>query len=237
MLPLPLGGLSCHSGLNAKRGSKQHQELRKNWRMRLALVLLVAPLAGQAQEIFDITPLFGYSSSVSFPLTITGTENSSKAQIAASESFGIAAGFRYQGDQVIEFRYLRQSSTMRLEGLLSPAPQPLFNPAILEHYLGDFTHEFVLPDSAKVRPFVTASLGMARIAVAAQSYNRFSFAIGGGVKWFPLRHIGFRLQAEWLPIWLNPEIKGFICGGGCAVAFGGALASQGQASLGPVFTF
>ena len=218
------------------RRAEQAKPLWEGWSIRLALVVFVVPLASLAQERFDTTLLFGYSSSVSFPLTVTGAESSGKAQVAASETFGAAAGFRYQGEQVIEFRYLRQSSTMRLEGLLTPTA-PFSSRAILERYMGDFTHEFVVPDSARVRPFVTASVGMARIAIAAQSYNRFSFGIGGGVKWFPLPHVGFRLQAEWLPIWVNPEVKGFICGGGCAVAFGGQLASQGQVSLGPIFSF
>lgn len=224
------------SEVNVRRRLEQVRVLRTGWRTRLAVMLVGVPLVSLAQERFDVTPLFGYSSSVSFPLTVTGEASSGKAHIASGETFGAAVGFRYQGDQVIEFRYLRQSSTLSLDGLLAPAA-PFSSRAILEHYMGDFTHEFVLPDSSKVRPFVTASVGMARIAVAAQSYNRFAFAVGGGVKWFPLPHVGFRLQAEWLPIWASPEVKGFICGGGCVVAFGGQLASQGQVSLGPIFSF
>lgn len=218
------------------RRFEQGKVLRAGRGTRLAVVLLSVPLLSLAQERLDITPLFGYSSSVSFPLTVSGEESFGTAQVASSETFGAAAGLRYQEDQVIEFRYLRQSSTIRLEGLLAQAA-PFSSRTILERYLGDFTHEFVLPGSASVRPFITASVGMARIAVAAQSYNRFAFAVGGGMKWFPLPHLGFRLQAEWLPIWVNPEVKGFICGGGCVVAFGGRVASQGQVSVGPIFSF
>ncbi len=50
--------------------------------------------------------------------------------------------------------------------------------------------------------------------------------------------IGFRVQAQWLPIWVNPEVKAFACGGGgCVVVLGGRLVHQGEISIGPIFRF
>jgi hypothetical protein len=196
-------------------------------------MLSSAVCAASAQQRFDVTPLFGYGSSISFPFVVTERAYSGTARVASGESFGVAAGTRFDESQVVEFRYLRQSSNMQI----AASAAPFSAHAVIEHYLGDFTHEFLMANSPGVRPFVAASLGMARIAAAAQSFNRFSFAVGAGVKWFPTRRVGLRVQAEWLPIWTNPEVKGFICGGGCAVALGGTLASQGQVSLGPIFSF
>jgi len=203
--------------------------------LNLALVIFVAPLSIVAQGRFDVTPMVGYSSSVSFPLT-SDTNSKNGAKISSSGNFGIGAGVRYEDQQVIEFRYSRQSSTMRLEGL--PAPSPVFSShSVLQHYLCDFTHEFLLERPAPVRPFLTASVGMTRITAAGQSYNRFAFGIGGGVKWFPLKWFGIRAQGQWLPTLIDPEIKGFICAGGCVVTLGGKLADQAMISFGPIFTF
>jgi hypothetical protein len=78
---------------------------------------------------------------------------------------------------------------------------------------------------------------MTRITAAGESYNRFAFGIGGGVKWFPLKWFGIRAQGQWLPTLIDPEIKAFICAGGCAVTLGGKLVDQATISLGPIFSF
>jgi hypothetical protein len=67
------------------------------------------------------------------------------------------------------------------------------------------------------------------------SLIRISFGIGAGVKLFPHSRFGIRVQAQWLPIWVSPKIKGFVCGGG--VALGGKVVHQGEVSVGPFFRF
>src|SRR4051812_41116294 len=85
---------------------------------------------------------FGYSSSVSFPLS-SETTSKSTAKVIPSVTLRIAAGVRYDEDQVIEFHYSRQSSTIKFDGL--HAVSPVFsNQSIIEQFLVDFTHEFVL---------------------------------------------------------------------------------------------
>lgn len=203
--------------------------------LNLALVIFVVPLSSLAQGRFDVTPMFGYSSSASFPLA-SDTNSKNRARVASSGSYGIGAGIRYDDGQVIEFHYSRQSSTIRFEGL--PALSPVVSShSVLERYLGDFTHEFMLEKPVAVRPFLTASVGMTRITAAGESYNRFAFGIGGGIKWFPVKWFGIRAQGQWLPTLIDPEIKAFICAGGCAVILSGKLADQATISLGPVFTF
>jgi opacity protein-like surface antigen len=206
------------------------------WIIRLCGWMAIFAGTSFCQQRFDVTPLFGYGSELSFPLTVSDTETSGKARIPASGSWAIAAGGRWGEGEVVEFRYMRQSSTMQFEGPLGTGVS--FNrPAIVERYMGDFTHEFVVESTGRLRPFLSAGVGVARIASDAQSYYRAAFAIGGGLKWFPLRNVGIRVHAEYLPIWASPEIKGFVCGNGCAVSFGGRIASQGQVSIGPILTF
>lgn len=203
--------------------------------LNLALVIFVVPLSTLAQGRFDVTPLFGYSSSANFALA-SDTNSKNRARVDSSGSFGIGVGVRYDDEQVIEFHYSRQSSTMRFEGLpalsrVSPSH------SVLQRYLGDFTHEFVLEKPGTVRPFLIASVGVTRITAAGEIYNRFTFGIGGGVKWFPRKCFGIRAQGQWLPTLIDPEIKALICAGGCAVTLGGKLANQATITLGPIFSF
>lgn len=201
----------------------------------LALVIFVVPFSTFAQQLFDISPIFGYSSSVSFPLS-SETTSKSTAKVIPSVTLRIAAGVRYDEDQVIEFHYSRQSSTIKFDGL--HAVSPVFsNQSIIEQFLVDFTHEFVLDEPIAVRPFVVASVGMTRITAAGESSNGFAFGIGAGIKWFPVKWFGIRAQGQWLPTLIDPKIKTLICAGGCVAAVGGKLASQANISVGPIFSF
>jgi hypothetical protein len=60
--------------------------------------------------------------------------------------------------------------------------------------------------------------------------------MGGGIKVFPSRQVGFKVQAQWLPIVFNPETTA-ICSGNCVIRFGGKLGSQAELTAGPVFRF
>ena len=101
--------------------------------LNLALVIFIVPLSTLAPGRFDVAPLFGYSSSANFPLASDTIVN--RARVDSSGSFGIGAGVRYDDEQVIEFHYSRQSSTIRFEGL--PALSPVFpSHSVLERYPG-----------------------------------------------------------------------------------------------------
>ena len=48
---------------------------------------------------------------------------------------------------------------------------------------------------------------------------------------------GLRMQAEWLPLVINPEVSSLVCGGGCVVHLNATLVSQGEIAVGPIFRF
>ena len=68
------------------------------------------------------------------------------------------------------------------------------------------------------------------------NFTRFSFGIGGGLRFYATRHVGFKVQAEWLPVVIDPQVA-FVCGGGCVVHVGASVANQGEVIVGPVFHF
>ncbi len=200
-----------------------------------SLHVLVACFPASGQRRVDVTPLFGYRSPISITAADENGQTVGKAHLSSGSSIGIAVGVRYEETAVIEFRWTRQNTETRISAPGAALPSPF--DTRLEQYHGDFTREFILEEARMVRPFIIGSAGMTRFSWPGRSSSRFSFGIGGGVKFFPVKWMGFRIQAQWLPVWVNPEVKAFACGGGCLVVLGGKLADQGEVSFGPVFSF
>ncbi len=207
--------------------------------------LLICAIPALGQKSYEITPLVGGLFGGTMKL---GEEDSSnfKAHLPDRLSFGIAGGVRFGDDDcedcdVIEFRWLRQNTHLRLDQdffLPAPTGAPFFNPAVtVDDYLGDFTHEWKLKETRKVRPFLTASLGAAHMTTPAGGGTRFAFAFSTGAKVFPKPHWGIRFEVEYLPIVMDAELERVVCAGGCIVALSGGLMNQFQVSVGPIFRF
>jgi hypothetical protein len=180
---------------------------------------------------FDLTMLVGYRTSMLFP---TGHPPSPHLVLGAKPSYGVAVGVRVDEENVIEFRWARQETHVHVGGV------PFSNEnVVLDQFHGDFTHEYILDEGPRwARPFVMGSAGATRVAGRANnSFTRFSFGLGGGVKVFFTRHLGLRMQGEWLPLVVEPEVTSFICGGGCIVLLSARLVSQGEIVVGPVLRF
>ncbi len=206
------------------------------------LSLLLIPPVLTAQEPtqpnfprFDFTPLLGYRTSMSFPIQPHVEGSNPRVVLDPGPSYGFAFGMRIHEDELIEFRWARQHSRTHFEDAdVTPLPQPV----TLDQFHGDFTKEYILEQwPVWARPFVMGSVGATHIAGSTiMNFTRFSFGIGGGVKFFLGQHLGFRMQAEWLPVVVNPQGVA-ICGGGCVVHIGSTLGSQGEITIGPILRF
>jgi hypothetical protein len=109
---------------------------------------------------------------------------------------------------------------------------------ILDQFHGDFSHEPLVEDwPSWAKPFVIASIGATHVSRDASiSFTRFSFGIGGGIRLYASRHLGFKIQAEWVPVVVDPQVA-FVCGSGCIVHVGGTASSQGEVFAGPILRF
>jgi hypothetical protein len=172
---------------------------------------------------------------MTFPTGHDAQEPAPRLILDAKPSYGIAFGVRLDEENLVEIRWARQDIYVHLEG---GAPSPN-EKVVLDQFHGDFTHQYILEDwFPRARPFVMGSIGATRVVGGANnSFTRFSFGLGGGVKVYFTRHLGLRMQAEWLPIVVNPGVGSFACGGGCVVQLSGALVSQGEIVVGPLFRF
>jgi len=210
----------------------------------IALAVLLGP-AGAYGQGFEITPLVGGRFGGTMKLEQAGLPNS-EAHLADSISFGLAGGYRFNGEggegyDVVEFRWLRQNSHLALsQATLAPTPYASgsFRPSLsLDHFLGDISHEFNVQDAPAIQPFVRVSLGAALLSTPASNATRFTFGIATGMKVFPSAHWGFRVEAEYLPILMHTGLQSLVCAGGCVVILNGGLMNQFQVSIGPSYRF
>ncbi len=192
-----------------------------------------------AQKL-EVTPLFGGTFGGTLTLQQEG-QNKHLANVHDSFSFGVAGGFRFDGDEcgdcsVIEFRWMRQNTHL---GFKDNTSNVGFRPSFtLDHYMGDFTHEWSVSETRdRVKPFLTFSLGAARLATPVESRMRFAFGFGTGVKVFLNPRWGFRIQVEYLPTVMNAEVQKVVCAGGCIVMLNGGVMNQFVMSIGPTFRF
>jgi hypothetical protein len=189
---------------------------------------------------FDFTPLIGYRTSMS--LTIqpqvqpVAPGATPRAVFDANPSYGLAFGVRLDEENLVEFRWAREDTHIHVEDFTQNFSKQRVT---LDQFHGDFTHEYFIEDWPPwARPFIVGSVGATHVSVSANNgFTRFSFGIGGGIKVFASRHLGFKIQAQWLPVLVNPEVRAFVCGSGCVVRIGGQLISQGEVTTGPVLRF
>jgi hypothetical protein len=203
----------------------------------IAMLLRIAPSALNAQQQpepkplrFDFTPFIGYRTSMSFLVEPHVTGVNPRVILDASPSYGVSFGVWLTAENdLVEVRWARQDSYVHTEDITPQAPRQR---VILDQFHGDFSHEFLIEDWASwARPFVLASVGGTHVSGSTNiNFTRFSFGIGGGVRFYASRHLGFKIQAEWLPIFVNPHVA-FI------IHVGGTLSSQGEVFAGPILRF
>jgi hypothetical protein len=224
------------------------QLTKQCFRLFWSLLLTLGVAHGQR---YEITPLVGGMYGGTIKLEQQNVSPNVDAHLQDSLSFGIAGGFRFDADDIdedicracnlVEFRWLRQDTHLRLSQnplLPPPVTTPVFNPRVtLDNFLADFTREWPLEDARKVRPFLTVSLGAARMSAPEASATRFVFGIGTGFKIYPKPRWGFVFQVEYLPVVMDVSVQRLVCAGGCIVALGGGVMNRFGFTVGPTFRF
>jgi|KBSSwiStaDraftv2_1062776.scaffolds.fasta_scaffold40667_5 hypothetical protein len=218
----------------------KYTTLQRIFTFLLALSAFSPQLMAQNQSqartwSLDITPQVGYRTSMTFNTEPPVDGVNARIVLDANPSFGVAFGARFADQNVVEFRWAREDTEMRVTGPAVLARQRV----LLDQFHFDFTHEYVVREwPAWARPFIMGGVGWTRISSteATNTFTRFSFGLGGGIKAFPSPHLGFKLQAQWLPMWVTPEVQAF-CRVGCVVHLTGQLVSQGEVAIGPVIRF
>ena len=214
--------------------------------LHLPAILPLLALAGtlQAQQPlepkplrFDLTPFFGYRTSMSLPVEPHVTGTNPRVVLDAAPTFGVSFGARLTGreEDLVEVRWARQDSYLHSEDITPQLPRRRI---LLDQFHGDFSHEPWIEEwSPWIRPYVLGSIGATHVSIpSATGFTRFSLGLGGGIRFYASRHLGFKIQGEWLGTVTDPRVV-LLCGGGCVVHLSATVASQGEAFVGTFLRF
>jgi opacity protein-like surface antigen len=215
------------------------KEKNMDWRRMLFLVFLFvcAVPSARAQRTYEVTPF-------------VGTRFGGKIDVATStvDHINIKSGIEYGaiGDVSIwpnfdfEFIWNRQPTTLSAHSSVDGSITPLTN-ANLDMYQFGMSYAFRSPE-AKLKPFFATGLGFTHFGQDRQVLaftDRFSYNVGGGVKYFFDRHVGLRLETRYSPSHTTSR-NAIVCNpffGFCSQATVANKAQQGQANLGLIFRF
>jgi hypothetical protein len=135
------------------------------------------------------------------------------------------------------------SGGLHVEGLVThqeariAAPVSPFGPVTVwritvDHWQAGGLQEF---DTGRVRPFLTGLLGLTRYAAEGDNEVRFTVGAGGGVKLFPWRPVGFRLDGRVFTTFVAADVSVGACGPGvCFVGFRTDVVWQAEFTAGLV---
>jgi hypothetical protein len=96
------------------------------------------------------------------------------------------------------------AATVPFNPFRTPAPARIS----VDHWQGGALQVF---GGKSVRPFLTGMLGLTRYAVEGDSEIRFALGTGGGVKLFPLRHVGVRLDGRVFATFVDADATVVAC--------------------------
>lgn len=209
--------------------------------LTLAILSAASPARAQYVQIqsFEVTPYIGLRLGGTFEIQ-PDLPPSVEATLEDSKSYGFSAGVRFDDFSLVEFRWMQSTSSLRFGAPFGPLGATLGDVSLNQFHM-DFTREFEITQVKGLRSYLTGSLGVTHIGAAQDSFTRFSFGFGSGLKQSLGSKLAIRAEAQWLPIVVEPSVSGFACGtvefGGCLVVLNGDLVQQFQLSVGPVLKF
>jgi opacity protein-like surface antigen len=202
-------------------------------------------LAQESRE-YEVTPFFGTRFGGNIDLSQQGNPNVDFLKIKSSEDYGAMFDVSFWNDFQGEFMWNRQPTSLSSHNPTDGTYSFVSN-MNLDMYQFDVLYQFNSLESKLkgIRPFVVAGLGFSHFGVGSVNgqsalgfSNRFSYNLGGGVKYFFNRHWGVRAEARWSPSHTTQGVTEF-CDPffGCAPATVANKAEQGQANIGIIFRF
>jgi len=158
--------------------------------------------------------------------------------INSSLNWGFNAGARLVPHLFAEFMWNRQTTTLSAHDIPTNQNVLLTNNAHLDMYQGSLLYEIWA--SSKVRPYVVGGIGFTHFdSHGILSFSdRFSYNLGGGVKYLFAPHLALRAEMRWSPS-RTTSSKTTFCDPflGCFVTPISNHAEQGQANIGLEFRF
>jgi len=174
----------------------------RGWATALAFLGL-AQAAGAATV--ELMPMVGFEFTGSKDLA---GPTSDRLDFKNSDLRGFSIGYLNTENGELEFSWTRAYSSAEIEPSGGLAPDR-FDVRIEQLHLNGL----YMFDTGAVQPFFLIGAGATRFTPTMDDLDattRFSFALGGGVKWLWNDHIGLRLDGRWTPAVVYPGTH-FFC--------------------------
>jgi hypothetical protein len=175
----------------------------------LALSMLALSHAAPVRAV-EVAPFIGHVYGGSFE----DSNTLSTFEVQDASSYGLMLDFDTEPDKQIEVFLSRQATSLTTTGTFTG--NPLFDLTIDYYHIGGL---YMLPDFERVRPFVSGTFGLTRMApdrADLTTENRFSLSLGGGAKIFFTKSVGLRFDVRGIYTALNSNSEIF-CSGGCTI--------------------
>lgn len=119
--------------------------------------------------------------------------------ISSSFNWGFNLGARVAPHLFAEFMWNRQTTTLSAHDIPSDQIVPLTNHAHLDMYQGSLLYE--IWTHSKLRPFAVGGIGLTHFnSQGILSFSdRFSYNLGGGVKYLFAPNVALRAEMRWSP--------------------------------------
>ena len=205
--------------------------------------LAMRPVAARAQARYTFESDPRYEISIFIGARMGGrinlnTPNVDYLHIDNSLNWGFNVGKRIVPNFFAEFMWNRQTTTLKAHDVPDNRLTTLTTHAQLDMYQGNLLFE--IPTSSPIRPFVVGGLGFTHFdSHGILSYsNRFSYNLGGGVKYLFTSQVAARAELRWSPSRTSTASTTF-CDPfiGCFTTPISNHAEQWQANIGLEFRF
>jgi opacity protein-like surface antigen len=221
----------------------------RNIAIHLLLLLIVDSSALLAEDFrrFEFQPFGGFTGSGGIPLIADDDVRHGSIRVNSSSNFGATLAVNLNALDAVEAHWQRRFTEGRLPAEipipLSPGNSTSFSPKI-DRFHCNFLHHYRIADP-RAMPYVMAGLGVTTYGVAgngqSDSESHFSFALGGGVKYFITSRFGLRGEARWSPTVWSSSGSTLWCsvGGGatCLIDLKTSVQHQLDLTGGLVFRF
>lgn len=205
--------------------------------LTLCLAVFSLPMFGQAN--FEVQPFIGgmYGGTFNVSSSTESATGIEKIALQSSISTGITAGINLGDIFGAEFLWNYQPTTAvgKLKGGGEFAEKYSVNS---NQYHGNMLFYFKPADS-KWRPYALVGFGATNASGNNESVTKFSYGLGGGVKYYFTERYGVRLQARYAPTYLYTSSGGVWCNwwGYCWVVGDDHYMNQGDITAGFTIRF
>jgi hypothetical protein len=200
---------------------------------------LIAASGAQAQDPrVEISGTAGWTFSDGVNV---GTIDESPIQVGPKDAFswGARLGFNLSPNVELGFLFNSQSTDLEATGAVSRTlPQTVYN------YHGYFAYNFGDTDAA-ARPYILGGLGATQYGSLDTDLGeiggetQFSSTWAAGLKIFPGRSFGIRLEGRWTPTYVKTDPEGYWCDPywGCYTVGDAEYSNQFELSGGIILRF